>query len=262
MKQQQKLSVLLALCQDRAAKWAAMLKDYSKFFNSNQGAFQGRLHTYQPKDEAQDDESLRKNDTVLTSPTEKLDYLIDFNNQFWKDILTKERTNGTGAAKGILKYGNIEVEMTANELLALKNLVGTAIKDLISSIPTRPENQNWIKTSGKYAFEVYATEPVSFKKRSVLKEPYILIDDNLSKLKDTSSYKPQVATKDTPIILGEGTRQEFHSGWTQFEKEEALSRYNDLQDAITTALHEANDTEVVPTNLDTKELFTYLFYGK
>lgn len=258
-----KLKLVLALTQDAASRFQALLTDYSKFFNKDQGAFLGMKNTYQAKDEAVDDPSKRGYTRVITTVPEKLDYFIKSTKDYIQNVLTKERTNGLGFAKAeLIVDGESWGEFTSNELLCLKSIVEkTDLSQMIKSIPVRTETDLWSPTTAaEYAGRRIFEKPlVTQNVKTLFKESYILEDKNLDKLKAGQDYKPQIATKDTPIELGTQTRQEFSGQWTHTERAETLDRLTKLKGAITTALEIANDVEVEESKLTSEKLFGYIF---
>lgn len=258
-----KLKLVLALTQDALARYNAMMKDYQKFFANNQGAFQGRRFTYQPKDEAIDDPSKRDFVRVVTTVDEKLDYFVKSSEDYIKNVLTKERTNGMGVAKAVLVVGGESWgEFTSNELLCLKSLLDKSeIYQLIASIPVRTETDTWTKTEDTDYKErsIFEKELVTQIAKTTVKEQYILADPNLDRLKTSDSYKPQLSSKDTVMELGVQTRQEFSGQWTHVQRASALAKLTQLRDAVTVALEKANDVEVVESEMTAAKLFGYIF---
>lgn len=258
-----KLKLILALTQDAAARYTAIVKDYSKFFSNNQGAFLGKRNAYIPKDESIDDPSKRDYTKIVTTVSEKIDYFIQFNEDFIKNTLTKERTNGSGIAKAsLIVEGENWGEFTSTELLALKSLLEKGeLVQMISSIPVRTETDNWFPTkdSDYIGRDVFEKEKVTAVVKTTVKESYILDDPNIDKIKNAESYKPQIASKDTVMELGTQTRQEFSGQWTHVQRAKALEKLTSLRNAITVALEKANDVEVVPTTLTAEKVFGYIF---
>lgn len=259
----QKLKLVLALTQDSSARFVMMVKDYSKFFSNNQGAFIGRKHTYQPKDETVDDPSKRDYQKVVTTVDEKVDWFIDNSKDYIKNILTKEKTNALGLAKAdLIVEGENWGEFTSNELLCLKGIIEKGeIAQMLANIPVRTETDNWKETSEQEykGREIWEKPLVSQVVKTTVKEQYVLQDPNIEKLKSGSDYKPQIATKDTVIELGVQTRQEFSGAISHTERASMLKRLSSLKDAITVALEKANDCEVAETHLTAEKLFGYIF---
>lgn len=258
-----KLKLVLALTQDAAARYAAIIKDYSKFFTNQQGAFLGMKNTYQPNDAMIDDPSKRGYTKVISTVPEKLEYLIGNTSDFIQNVLTKERTNGLGVAKAELIVGDDSWgEFTSNELLALKSILEKPeFTQMIQSIPVRTETDIWNPGKAEEYLEraIFEKPLVTQVNKTTVKEQYILEDKNIDRLKPGSDYKPQIATKDTVVELGTQTRQEFSGQWTHLQRAKALEKLTVLRKAVVTALEHANDVDVVEATLTSDKLFGYIF---
>lgn len=258
-----KLKLVLALTQDAASRYAALVRDYSKFFTGQQGAFLGFKNTYQPKDEAVDDPTKRGYTKVITTVPEKLNYFVDSVQDYIQNVLTKERTNGMGSAHAELVVdGESWGDFTSNELLCLKSIVEKPeLTQMIQAIPVRPDTDIWSKSSAEEytTREVFEKPLVTQLVKTTAKEQYVLVDPNIEKLKTSDSYKPQIATKDTVIELGTQTRQEFSGQWTHIQRANALDKLTSLKKAVTIALETANDVDVVESTLSAEKLFGYIF---
>jgi len=258
-----KLKLVLALTQDAAARYVAIVKDYAKFFDKSQGAFTGFKNTYQQNDVMIDDPTKRGYVKVVTTVPEKLDYFIKSAETYIQNVLTKERTNGMGVATADLVVGGTSWgEFTSNELLCLKSILekGELIQ-MIQSIPVRTETDIWEpNTAEEYKNRAIVQKPlVEQINKTTVKEQQILIDPNLDKLKPGSDYKPQITSRDTVVELGKQTRQEFSGQWTHLQRATALEKLIELRNAVTTALEQANDVEVIESTLTAEKLFGYIF---
>jgi hypothetical protein len=100
------------------------------------------------------------------------------------------------------------------------------------------------------------------KRKSILKESYILNDPNLAFLKDASRYTPQIGSKDKVVDLGEYTMQKYSGEWTSVDKAHLLRRRSVLLAAIIEALKIANEAEAVESDLTAAKVFDYLHRGK
>jgi len=261
-----KLKLILALTQDGASRFTALLQEYGKYFTSNQGAFQGKIQKYTLTDTNYVPDNKDEVVMVTTTVNEKLDYAIKAFTDYVSNVMTKERTNASGVAKSHLFIdGKDWGEFFSNELLCMKGLIDNAnLKLMITNIPTRTVQDNWTKsTNDSYSNrEVYEKTNPKIPSRTTVKIPYILTDDNIEKLKDQSGYKPQVAIRETLIQFGETERTDFTGAISQVERAAILERLSTIRDAITTALEIANDVEVVSSSMTSQKLFGYLFYGQ
>jgi hypothetical protein len=256
-----KLKLVLALTQDAGARYAALIRDYAKFFAGSQGAFLGMKNTYSPLDATIDDPTKRGYSRVVTTVPEKLQYFIDSVNDYVTNVLTKERTNGMGLAKAELTVGGESWgEFTSNELLCLKSMLDKPeFVQMIQAIPVRTETDNWVATTAEeYAGRTIFEKPlVTQTNKTTVKQQYILDDPNITPA-NSAAYKPQIASKDTVLELGTQTRQEFSGQWTHLQKTKALDRLVLLKKAVIVALETANDVEVVESTLTSKKIFGFI----
>ena len=261
-----KVNVLLALLEQKFNVFKAMVNDYNSFFRKSQGSFVGYKKTYDARPDTMDEPSMRGHVSVVTTVKEKLDWFKDYGTEYLNKKLSIERTNSVGVATADLVVDNtVLANMTSQELLALKTfLENKELLTMYSNIPVRSDSEIWEKTSNEeYAGrEVYEQPMMEGVKQSLTKEQYILEDPNLSKLKDSSSYRPQLATKDTRIELGDWTSQKFSGEWTQRKKAELLKRRDVLYTAVLKALKEANEVEAVDSQLNASAVFDYLHDNK
>lgn len=258
-----KLKLVLALTQDSAARYVALVKDYAKFFDKSQGAFLGFKNTYQPQDAAIDDPTKRGYNKVVTTVPEKLDYFIKSTADYISNVLSKERTNGMGdAVAPLMVDGKNWGLLTSNELLALKSILEKGeLMQMIQSIPVRTDTDIWEPTTAdEYVHRAIVQKPmVTQLVKTTTKEQHILSDPNIEKLKPGADYKPQIASRDTVVELGTQTRQEFSGQWTHVQRAAALEKLIQLRDAVTTALEKANDVEAVESPITAEQLFGYIF---
>ena len=135
---------------------------------------------------------------------------------------------------------------------------------MYSNIPVRSDAEIWTKSTeeGYTDRDVYEQPLMSGVKKSITKEQYILEDPNLSKMKSTDSYKPVIATKDTPLELGDWTSQLFSGEWTHNKRANLLRRKNVLYLAVIEALKKANEVEVVKSTITAESIFNFLHKGE
>lgn len=258
-----KLKLVLALTQDAASRYAALVKDYQKFFDKSQGAFLGFKNTYQQNDVMIDDPTKRGYVKVVTTVPEKLDYFMKSVESYIQNVLTKERTNGMAVAKAdLVVNGTSWGEFTSNELLCLKSILEKGeLMQMIQSIPVRTETDIWEpNTAEEYQNRAIVQKPlVEQINKTTVKEQQILVDPNIDKLKAGSDYKPQITSRDTVVELGKQTRQEFSGQWTHLQRATALDKLIELRNAVTIALEKANDVDVIESTLTAEKLFGYIF---
>lgn len=261
-----KLNTLLAKTDHLATSYKNSIKDYLHFFKDKQSAFKGEKKTYEPKPGTIDVISERGNKIVVTTVDEKLDWLKETNSEYIDSLFSQEATNASGLAKAKLIVEGVEFgEFSSLELLRLKSLIENGdIEQMYSNIPVRGDDEDWNKTSeDQYkSRNVYESKKQEGVRKSITKESYIISDPNVKELKDSSSYKPQVATKDTVTELGDYTYQKFSGEWSHRERAELLRRRTKLLSAVIEALKISNEAEAISSNMTADKLFGYLHTGK
>lgn len=262
MSKELKLKTGLAITQDGANKWKNLLANYNKFFSKEQGAFLGRKNTYVPNDDTVDDPSKRGYTAVVTTVDEKLAYMQHTLTDYLTNLFAVEATNASGVAKAeLIVDGQSWGEYSSLELMRLKTIIDNGdFKQTINNIPVRSDAEIWTKSNeeGYTSRAIFEKKLVSTSNKTVTKEQYILNDPNVDR-NPTLKYEPKIATKDTVIILGEATHQEFSGMWSQTQKAHVLHRIDLLKSAITKALDEANDVPVIQSKINGKILFDYIF---
>lgn len=261
-----KLNILLAKTDHLANSYKSSIKDYIQFFKDKQSAFKGEKKTYEAKPGTIDIPSERGNKMVVTTVSEKLDWLKETNTEFINSLFSQEATNAAGVAKASLTVDGVEFgEFSSLELLRLKSILENGeLEQMYSNIPVRGDDEEWDSTSedqykGRQIFEGKKQSGI---RKSITKESYIISDPNIKELKDSSSYKPQVASKDTVTELGEYTYQKFSGEWSHRERAELLRRRTKLLSAVIEALKVSNEADVVESKMTADKLFGYLHSGK
>jgi hypothetical protein len=264
-----KLNVLLAVTDALKGKYKRMVEDFTKFFNSSQGAFLGEKSTYIPKEGTVDEPSKRKYVKVVTTVDEKIDWFVKESKDFVDALFAQEKTNASGIAKAKLKVdGKDWGEFTSLELLRLKTLLESGdagnLENMLNNIPVRPDSQIWEDCSleeytGRNIFQSPLIGGVS---KTTVKEEYILDDPNISKLSNPNSYTPKTSIKTITMDIGDYTTQSFTGQWSHRQRAMALKRRNDLLTAVIGALKECNECDVVESNLNSEKIFNYIFRGE
>lgn len=258
-----KLAILLAITDSLGVVYKNMLNDFNKFFKNNQGAFQGIKKTYSPKDDTVDEPNKRGNILVQTTVKEKLDWFLENSAEYINALFSQEKTNAMGITAELIVEDKSWGHLTSLELLRLKNIVSAApIEQLLSSIPVRSDSEEWDTSKnemykGREIFESPLVEGINI---TTTKQDYILKDPNVDKA--GSSYVPQVSQKTTLVELGDTTSQKFSGEWSQRQRANALKRRATLLVAVTKALKECNDAEVVESTVTAQNIFGYLFNGQ
>lgn len=261
-----KLNTILAKTDQLASSYKSSIKDYLTFFKDKQSAFRGEKKTYNPKSGTMDVPSERGNKNVVTTVNEKLDWLTETNENYINYLFSQEATNAAGVAKATLKVGEVTFgEFSSLELLRLKSLIENGeLEQMYANIPVRADDEDWTATTEdqyKNRKSIFESNKQEGTKKSITKENYILNDPNIKELKDSSSYKPVMGTKDTVIELGDYSYQKFSGEWSHRERAELLRRRTALLSAVIEALKVSNEVEVVESPMTAKKLFGFLHTG-
>lgn len=259
-----KVNVILALTEQGFSVFKAMIADYTVFFRSKQGAFKGFRKTYAPRPDTTDEPSLRGFQKIETTVEEKLKWFEKSVVNYIDNKLSIEATNANGACAPLVIEGKTVATLSTLELMSLKSLLeNKELMGMYSIIPVRSDSEIWDKTSEEvYADrDVYEQAIMEGKRKTTIKEQYILNDPNVGLLKDSSSYKPQLASKDTTVELGDWTTQMFSGEWTHTKRANLLARKNIMYLAVIEALKKANEVEAVASSLKASTIFDYLHNG-
>jgi len=260
-----KLAILLAKTEHLVAPFKKAIKDYAQFFKNKQGEFTGEKKTYDANSGTVDYPSERGNTIVVTTVDEKLKWFEESNAEYINALFSQEATNAAGVAKAELKVEGKSLGMYSSlELLRMKSMIENGeLEQMYANIPVRKDDEIWNPTTEEQYKDRKIFEGVKLEgdKKTTVKEPFILNDPNMSSLKDTSSYKAQVAQRDTVMILGKFTHQKFSGEWSHRERAELLRRRTKLLTAVIEALKVSNDVEAMESQMTATKLFDYLHRG-
>lgn len=151
------------------------------------------------------------------------------------------------------------------ELLRLKSVIENgSFSDVYNEIPVRNDDEQWTLTDNETFFGrgIYEGRKLEGQQKSVTKEAYIIPDPNIGSLKNNTDYKPQLATKDTVITLGDYSQQKFSGEWSHRQRAELLQRKSKLLTAVIEALKVANDVVAIESQMTANKLFNFLHKGK
>lgn len=268
------LSQILAFSENAKNVIKLAINNYGKFFSKNQGAFKGKLNTYQPFPGEEERPDKVDNELVVTTVREKINYLKNELAPELKHILDKEATNASGLAKAELIVDGVSWgEHTTCELLALKNfLFNKPLKDVISIIPVRADDKPWIKVEEKHEQyknrEIYQLPTMEYPERVGDKQEFILENPNYTKALEkciaanvTPPPVPAVKTssKNVVRVVGTATQTEFTGADSHINRAGYLRQLEQLKIAVVDALARANKVEAIETNLDTNRVLNYIF---
>lgn len=261
-----KLNTVLGKTEHLSGPFKASIKDYTQFFKDKQSAFRGEKKTYDPKNGTVDIPSERGNKLVVTTVKEKLDWLKETNQEYIDLLFSQEATNASGVAKATLVVDGIEFgEFSSLELLRLKSLLENGeFEQMYSNIPVRNDDEEWSQTTEEMyqGREIFENKKQAGTKKSIVKESYVMLDPNVKDLKDSSSYKAPIGTKDTVMELGDYTYQKFTGEISHRERAELLRRRSKLLSSVIEALKTSNEVEIKKSNMSADKLFGYIHTGK
>lgn len=258
-----KLNVLLAKTDHLSKPYKAGLVDYVKFFKGSQGAFLGEKKTYEERPGMLPDPTMKGTTLVVTTVDEKLGWLSEASRDYIDSLFSQERTNATGLAKARLVVDGVDFgEYTSLELLRLKSILeDNNLKEMYENLPVRKEDEMWVPTKDE-AYKnrnIYESPRLEGVKKTTTKESYILPDPNVDKT--SVAYKPQIATKDTVVEVGQYTQQRFSGATSHQKRADILRRRSKMITAVVEALKIANEVDAVPSEMTSDKLFKYLHTG-
>ena len=259
------MNALLAKTDHLASSYKKGIEDYVKFFKSHQGDFKGEKKTYEPIAGSVDLPSERRNELIVTTVGEKLQWLEETSAEYIDALFGQEATNASGNAKAQLKVDGVDFgEFSSLELLRMKSLLESGtFEEMYRNLPVRSDSEEWKPTAEEMYKDrqVFESPKQVGVKKSVMKESYILPDPNLASGK-TDKYTPQIAQKDTIIELGNYGWQRFSGEISHRERAEILRRRTKMLTAVIEALKTANDVEAQASLMTSSKLFGYLHFGK
>lgn len=259
-----KLNVLLAKAKQAEPSFNKMIKEFEDFFKNRQKAFKGIRREYFAMEGTIDEPTKRGFEEVVTTVYEKFDWLISSSRDYLDNLFAVEATNASSGVKVPLIVDDQHFGFySALELLRLKSLLEKSdLEDMYKVVPVRSDAERWGESEdpvhkGRSIFQNALLNGVN---PTTEKESYILTDPNLGK---DPNYRPspQIGTKTTNVVLGTYTVQNFSGEITQRQRAEILRRRTKLAIAATAALKEANETEIVASEMTSEKLFGYLNYG-
>jgi hypothetical protein len=257
-----KLNVLLAKVESSTPIFRKLIAEYKKFFEKEQGQFQGIRKTYDSKDGMVDIPGERQFTKIVTTVKEKLDYLETTAADHLNNIMSVEATNASGVARVSLTVDGTNFGVLSTlELMKLKSIIEKeGLEAMYSVMPVRSDSEIWTPTNEEmYADrEVFEGTKMEGTRKSNMKTEYILEDPNLKNMTDTSRYTPVKSVKDNIIDLGDYSLQKFSGETTHRFRANVLAKRSKLLEAINAALKEANDVATVQSEFTAQKLFNYL----
>jgi hypothetical protein len=240
-----------------------MVDQYLHFNSKSQGAFRGEKRTYDPRPNTIDEPKNRGVILVQTTVKEKLDWFIEQASKYVDNVFAVEATNAVGVKAELIVRGETWGVFTSLELLRLKSLLENgSFHKMIETLPVRSDSELWSQTDapeykGREIWEGVKMEGVA---KTTEKESYILPDPNIGKSKDYSP-QPQLGIKNTPVELGDYSRQVFTGEISQRDRALMLERRDDLLVGVIEALKRCNEVEAEESALNAKRVFGFIFNG-
>lgn len=247
-----KLSVALGLREKVEKDNQSMMNDMAQKFKNNQGIFQGIRNNFVALEGHPDMPENRKFQRVSSTVREQLQWLKTHSKDFMDTVLSIEKTNATGIRADLVVAGNSWGPYSTLELLRLKGVVDK-FKNLIQTLPIRPEHEKWSKTTDTMyeGRDIYQTDEDKGQTKTTLKRIEIVNDPHIL----TSPNRPPVTQQiDTPVNTGNYTKQLFSGAITNKERAEMEVACNDLHKGIIAALEEANSAALQESDLGDKVL--------
>jgi len=262
-----KQNALLAKTEHSATQYNALLKEYVATFADKHKSqiFVGARQTYQAEGDYLDEPSKRGFKPVQNTVPEYLKYFLDTCGDHITNLFAIEATNANGkATANLIVDGDDWGKYTTLELLRLRSFLDSKeLSKMYETLPVRRDDIKWVRSndSEMKSENIWETEVFESANRTTLKESYILPDPNIQLLKDGAGYKPQIASKDTQVILGTQTVQHFSGEVSHRDRAAMLHRLSKLKEAVREALAKANEVEVVQSGLTAEKIFGYI-HGK
>jgi len=255
-----KLSVLLGLREKVESTFKNMSDDMFEKFKNKGGLFRGQRKTFVAFDGFIDDETKKGYTAVASTVAEQLEWFKTHSADFFRTVLSIERTNAYGAVKAnLIVDGEDWGEYSSLELLRLKSILDSALRKIIGQLPVRNEAVRWFPTTEDFytGRSILETELLQGRTKTSVKESYIITDPHYTPDAKTSR-PPQVADKTTQVETGKYTVQDFSGETSIRERAEMLVKLDTVYKAVVEALENANDAEVIESDLGDK-LLNYLF---
>lgn len=254
-----KLAVGLGLRDKTEKDFANMLNDMTGKFKNNQGLFTGFRYGFVAINDQPDQPEQRKNQMVSSTVKEQLDYFKEHSAEYFRTVLSIEKTNAEGVKAPLVVAGENWGEYTTLELLRLKGILDGKIRTFIQTIPIRPDGIKWVASddpeyNGREVFQdiqFVGRTKTTIKRTVVVEDPMQIANPNIVR-------QPVTQTIDTPIETGEFTKQHFSGAWTNRQRAQLEVFYNNVYKGVVEALETANSIQLVESDLGDK-LLNYLF---
>lgn len=247
-----KQSVLLGLREKLEKSFQLMLDDMTSKFKNKQGLFMGERKTYTAIEGFADEPTKRSYTNVASTVKEQLEWFKKHTADYLKTTLSIEKTNATGLKAELIVAGTSWGEYSTLELLRMKSVLDSKLRQMIDELPIRQETQIWKPTTdANYAGrEVYESPIDGGFSKTTLKETIIVLDPHA----DKPGRQPVSANIDRQVNVGEYTIQNFSGAITNLERANLKVRYNELYTAVIEALEKANNADSVESDLGDKML--------
>ena len=244
------LHQLLAVESDLRAKGTKILQESISTFSKKADHFDGIVKNYVPRDE-EGETFPPEIKEIVTTVREKLDYTQKAMSNAIDATISKEETNASGTARGVLTIGGKEIELSAQSLLSLERSLIT-VRAVYASVPTLDPTRRWkLSTTENDVFESLGHE--THKKEKV---PKVI---ELSPA--TKEHPAQVQLEYIDEHAGTITTDYKTGKVTPRQKSAWLERIDTLIQEVKKARSRANQAEVVSRKV-AKDLFAFIDGGK
>lgn len=253
-----KQSVLLGLREKLERAFGNMLEDFLSKFKNKQTIFQGWNKTYTAIEGFADDPNKRSFQKVSGTVKEQLDWFKEHTKDYFKTVLSIEKTNSSGIKAPLIVGGVTWGEYSVLELLRLKTILDGKLRSIINELPIRDEKVHWVPTTNMDLYQgrnVYETPMIKGFSKTTLKRTEIVNDPHI---KEAPNRAPVSVVVENQVNVGEYTEQKYSGEITNLERATLQVKYDHLYTAIIEALETANNADSLESDLGDK-MVEYLF---
>jgi hypothetical protein len=220
-----------------------MLAEAKKGF-AERSKYEGMTRNYQPNEEDGDPIAPDRKELV-TTVQDKLDYLKKYIVKLLDYEAVKDCTNADANAKADLVVDGVVIgeNLPATLLLQLEKRL-REIRDVYASAPTLDLSKEWKNTGEKYRYKLGPITTYKSEKKVV---PVVLYEA-------TKEHPAQVKESTKDLVVGTYETMYFTGAIHPRLKSEWLERLDILIESCKVARTEANEVDLVKSNIGTKLL--------
>jgi hypothetical protein len=242
-----KLHEVLASEQSVQGNFNAVFRESLHVFSDN-SKFHGLKKTYTGTDDSVKDNVPDEVINMVTTVPERLAYTGKHFKDALKHVLSKEKTNGSGRAVTTLKIGDVEVEATATELLALEKKLAEMLK-MFEHLPTRDAVLNWKQS--ELGDNIQEADPVVSYRTLNFK-------DYKTVAPATDKHPAQVVELNSSKQIGYYTTVKYTGAISSVKKAALIDRLKNFTAEVKAARSRANEVDVVESEIPSA-VTEYLF---